>query len=983
MAQSTHGLPDTNAQLRAMIDLVPTPIAIFNEQGFLFGNALAAQAIGSRPDGIAAVRLWDIVHGDDRKRVRSAVRELLRRDTGTLQIEFRIAMKGGTTSWLELRASPVEYEGTRALIGAAHDITEKKRAQDELEKSDRIIKAVGEATSVLLRSIDSRKGITTVLGLIGQATSVDRVYVFENHPHPDTGEPAISERFEWSRTEADALIHDPSRQNIPYAQYLRRWHDVLRRGETIRGNFRDFPKDEQEFLARRDIASTMVVPVFLNNTFWGFAGLDQCREERIWTDGEVSVLSAAAVSIGMAIVRAGAEKHLERLAAESSSAKVRAEAASRAKSEFLANMSHEIRTPMNGIIGMTELVLGTSLTKEQRNYLHTVKFSAESLLRLLNDILDFSKIEAHRLQLEHARFDIRDAIGVTMRMFALPAEQKGLELTCHIDQDIPAGIVGDRNRLIQVISHLIDNAVKFTHAGEVGVSVDLLNRTAHGVNIHFAVRDTGIGISSEKKKAIFLPFIQAETSTSQLSGGKGLGLTIASKLVTMMGGTLEVDSTGGVGSSFHFALECDVPAKTPGEDEESFSSTLAGKRILAACANTTTLGSLLSMLISWQMDTRAAVDADGVAAELRNAAEAGVPFRFLLIDSVLTGAAGCVAAVRAMPASKDLSVIVMTSAAQQGAGDRWHEMGVTTSLKKPVLSSDLLAALQICEKSSGTGEDISHEAAEQVIPRASRPMHILLVEDHPVNQLLAQELLTRMGHSVTLAQNGMEAVDAYKLEAFDLVLMDIQMPVMDGFEATAAIRGMESALGTHTPIAAMTAHALEGHREQCIASGMDGYLAKPIRAAALTELIEEFSGGISTASAQASTARAADASRSMGGAVFDRAKLSEQCLGDDHLVQKLTDKFFETAPALLHQIEQAVLHSDGDALRKSAHTLKGASGSICAEVLSDLSRRLEFLGKDNRCEEALGHLAMLKEELAALEGAVLQSETGTVLKKDR
>jgi len=951
------------ARLRSVVDAVPALVAIVDRKTLLFVNSQAAVVTGYTPEELRTMSMGDLVHPDDRQTILDAIGRLVKGTSTCDRCEFRVVTKAGQVKWLDFAARTFDHEGTPAVIGTGYEITEKKVAQLDLENRDHILDAVGEAAGVMLRGTDYRKSIFTALELIGRATAVDRVSVFENHPHPETGEPALSQRFEWFHLESDTLMDDPARQNIPYAPSLLRWHETLRKGETIRGNLQDLPEQEQAFLANRGVVSFLVVPIFLNTTFWGFAEVEECRRERVWTKAEMSILGVAAVSISAAIVRARTEEHLKRTAEQLAAAKLKAEAASKTKSEFLANMSHEIRTPMNGIIGMTELVLGTSLTTEQHNYLQTVKISAESLLRILNDILDFSKIEAGRLDIEQAPFRLRDAISATLRTFAMPARQKDLELTCHIDQDIPATITGDRGRLMQVLSNLLSNAIKFTQAGEVGLAVDLINRTPLSVTLHFAVRDTGVGIPKEKQQTIFLPFSQADTSTARVFGGTGLGLTISSKLVGLLGGALEVNSTPGVGSSFHFAVRCDVPDQSPEDDYDDVRNRLAGKRALVACANTTTLGSLLSMLIGWRMETQAAVDTEDIPAELRKAAESGSPYMLLLIDASLTGAARCVSIVRSIPSLRDLSVIALTTVSPDGADDKMREVGVTTTLNKPILSSDLLSALQ---QRNGAARSKASAAAGGKSASGSRPKRILLVEDHPVNQLVAEELLKRMGHTVTIAQDGQEAVDAYVAQAFDLVLMDIQMPVMDGFAATAAIRGIESGRGTHTPVVAMTAHALDGYREQCLAAGMDGYVSKPVRVPALLAVIEELDakpGGQAEKGAPAPTKHNAPPDRM----AFDRTALLEQCMGNEDLVQRLISIFLETAPALLQEIEHAVSSSDGGALRRSAHTLKGASGSLCAHRMFDESRKLELLGKEDRFGDAAPHMEALKEELGLLE----------------
>ncbi len=563
-----------------MIDATPSLIAIVGPEALFFANSQAAELTGYTPEELRSMSMTDIVHPDDRQRLLDAVTGQLNESSLCERCEFRVVTKEGQVKWLDFTARAFEHEGVPAVIGTGHEVTQRKIAQLDLQNRERILDAVSEATSVMLRAADCRESIVTALELIGRATAVDRVYVYENHPHLETGEPALSQRFEWFRTESHALIDDPARQNILYGPNLQRWNEILRRGETIHGSLREFPEMEQAFSVHKGVVSILVVPIFLNSTFWGFAELDECQREREWTRSEISILVAAAANISAAIVRARAEEHLKRTAEELATIKLKAEAGSKLKSEFLANMSHEIRTPMNGIIGMTELVLGTALTTEQRNYLQTVKISAESLLRILNDILDFSKIEAGRLDLDHAAFRLRDALGATLRTYALPAKQKGLELTCHIDQDIPALIVSDRGRLMQVLSNLLGNAIKFTHAGEVGLAVDLINRTPKSVSLHFAVRDTGIGIPKDKQLGIFQPFSQADTSTARLFGGTGLGLTISSKLVGLLGGLLEVNSTPGVGSSFHFAVCCDVPDQSAEDDHEEVRNKACGE----ACA---------------------------------------------------------------------------------------------------------------------------------------------------------------------------------------------------------------------------------------------------------------------------------------------------------------------------------------------------------------------------------------------------------------
>jgi signal transduction histidine kinase/HPt (histidine-containing phosphotransfer) domain-containing protein len=675
--------------------------------------------------------------------------------------------------------------------------------------------------------------------------------------------------------------------------------------------------------------------------------------------------------------RALAEKN-----AELARARDAAEAASRAKSAFLASMSHEIRTPMNAIIGMTDFVLETALAPLQREYLKIVQESAESLLALINDILDFSKIEAGKFEIEEVEFSLRDSFGCTLKSLAVQAHRKGLELISDIEASVPDRVSADPTRLRQVLVNLVGNAIKFTSGGEVLVRVFPESRAANEMLIHVAVSDTGIGIPEARREKLFQAFEQVDNSMSRKYGGTGLGLAISARLVELMGGRIWFDSQSGRGSTFHFtarlrAAEDSAPV-FPLE-----TSGLRGKRALVVEDNATYRRALVEMLSSWEMETTA-VSGGHEALELLAAPTGPAEgFSIALIDAEMPAIDGFELArsIKARFADRASHMVMMlTSGDRSGDVSRCEQLGLDAYLMKPINQSELFDTL-----AEVLGCGIVSEAEPTFSESAVEPsgLRVLLAEDSLYNQKLAVALLERKGHHVVVANNGTEAVGLARAQAFDLVLMDIQMPEMDGLEATRAIREHEAGSTRRLPIVAMTAQAMKGDRERCLEAGMDDYLTKPVRAGQLYSTIAatiarsqpERPVAVASpapvpaaASLPAADQKAAPAPRAPtnGGARAMAAAL-KAVDGDSELLVDVARIFLSEAPRLLDEIEGAIARKDAPLLRRAAHTIKGGLRLFGAETAYNLACRLEELGREGDVRAAGEPFENLKQAAAALQ----------------
>jgi PAS domain S-box-containing protein len=897
---SEQKLRESEERYKTLFESAPDGIMIFEAEGEQAGRIVAANSAAAENTGYSVEELLSLTTRDLQppEQIEFTARARQRIVQGQhVTAELLRLRKDGTTFPIEVKAGPLTLGDKRYVLSFGRDITQRMQTEKEVNMLAHAIRSIQECVSI---------------------TDANHVALFVNDAFVRTY------GFERDEVIGKTIV------------------DLVRAGDSP--DYRDplggkapTQRWEGELLNRRKDGS--IFPVHL-------------RVSPINDDsGQVVALAGVSQDI----------TERKRAIEELQKAKEAAEGASRAKSEFLANMSHEIRTPMNGIIGMTELALDTDLTAEQQEYLKLVKLSADSLLGVINDILDFSKIEAGKLELDLDEFNLQDAIDDVMKALGVRAEQKGLELAYYLRPGVPELVVGDVGRLRQILVNLVGNAIKFTDRGEVIVRVEVDSQTSDEIVLHFGIRDTGIGIPPEKQKMIFESFTQADGSTTRRYGGTGLGLAISAQLVSMMDGQIWVESPVDIpgceeasGSMFHVTAHFGLSQGSVPKETQAQPSALRGLPVLVVDDNATNRRILEVQLANWQMKPVAVEGASSAMRAIRSAEDCGSPFKLALVDFHMPGTDGLALTeqIRNLPSGGDIKIVMMSSSVHHNQA-REKRLGVDASLLKPVKAAELL---NIIKGSLGAnGRSISRRPANTL--KASNPSRILVAEDSLVNQTLIKRLLEKWGHTPIIAENGAEALLLLEGGQFDLILMDLQMPELNGFEATAAIRKKEQSTANHIPIIALTAHALKGDRERCIEAGMDDYVSKPIESQSLFDAVE---------SALSHTTAAVDGNGKSRVAALDIEALVKSFEGDRELIVTLAKVFASSSRDQFSALCDAVARGDAGGLGRTAHALKGSVANFRAAAAVDAAAKLELIAQNGDLSLADSALAKLEIEIGRL-----------------